>query len=286
MFARHARIALATLGLATMAAPAAVAQESIGDARVIQRDVAGSLGDNHRRVSQGDQVFADEVITTSVASLAQLELVDLTSMSIGPSAQVKLDRFVYRKAGKPTMVINVARGAFRFVSAPGDHKSYEVRTPTATIGVRGTRFDVLSTQGRTDVVLHDGAIDLCRAGSGNCRRLHPGQTSTITPKVFTRPAPFTPDKWSFEKTLAAAGLSVGKAAAASRASTSSGDSASRLASSAPAPSSPSPDPGPPSTDDGRGLGGNVGGGPRNRAVGGSTGGDGGGRDVNGGGISR
>lgn len=296
MCLRGSRFVAALCLVCGLAAPGARAQDAIGGARVVERDVAGSLGDVHRRVSKGDDVFQDEVITTSVESLAQLELIDLTNLSIGPSAQVKLDRFVFDRGGKRTMVIAVARGAFRFVSASGDHKEYMVKTPTATIGVRGTRFDVLATAGRTDVILHQGAIDLCNAAGSACRRMSPGHSATVTPTRMTRPRPATPQTWSFEKTLQAAGLSEAALAATpaapslAAAPSGTGGSGSNTVQSQPAPSNSQPSaPGTGSGGGGRGLGGNVGGGPRGGvggglrgSTGGPAGGDGGGRDVNGG----
>jgi outer membrane immunogenic protein len=301
MCLRRSRLLPALCVLCALAASGARAQDAIGGARVVERDVAGSLGDVHRRVSTGDDVFQDEVITTSVASLAQLELVDLTSLSIGPSAQVKLDRFVFDR-GKKTMVIAVARGAFRFVSASGDHKNYMVKTPTATIGVRGTRFDVLATTGRTDVFLHQGAIDLCNAAASRCRRMSPGHGATVTPTRLTPPQPATPETWTFETTLQAAGLSASALssspapapqalAAGPRDSGGAGPGAggmnmTRMTASAQPPSTPGPGA---VGGGGRGLGGDVGGGPRNQIGGGSRGaaggpsnGNSGGRDVNGG----
>src|SRR5690606_1727955 len=40
------------------------------------------------------------------------------------------------------VVLNATRGAFRFVSGSQQSRSYQVRTPVATIGVRGTIFDI------------------------------------------------------------------------------------------------------------------------------------------------
>jgi hypothetical protein len=288
MCLRRSRLVAALCLLCGLASPGARAQDAIGGARVVERDVAGSLGDVHRRVNKGDDVFQDEVITTSVESLAQIDLVDLTNLSIGPSAQVKLDRFVFDRGGKKTMVIAVARGAFRFVSAAGDHKNYMVKTPTATIGVRGTRFDVLATAGRTDVILHQGAIDLCNAAGSACRRMSPGHSATVTTTRMTRPRPATPQTWSFEKTLQAAGLSeaalAATPAAPTLASVPNGNGGSGSGGSQTQPTGTSQQPSSPGTGSdggGRGLGGNVGGGPRG-ANGGPSSGDGGGRDVNGG----
>jgi hypothetical protein len=79
---------------------------------------------------------------------------DRTKLSVGASAQVKLDRFVYDVSGSPrTVVLTAAKGVARFVSGSGPSSAYQVRTPHATIGVRGTVFDVLVQPSRTVVCM-------------------------------------------------------------------------------------------------------------------------------------
>ena len=59
-------------------------------------------------------------------------------------SEVRLDRFVYnpdRSTGQVT--VEASRGVFRFVTGSQDPKSYAIKTPIATIGVRGTEFHLL-----------------------------------------------------------------------------------------------------------------------------------------------
>ncbi len=91
------------------------------------------------RVSLGEQVV------TQANSMLQILLLDRSSFTVGANAQVIIDRFVYDPDRSASAVgASVARGAFRFVSGksikgkPGQTK---VRTPAASIGVRGTIFE-------------------------------------------------------------------------------------------------------------------------------------------------
>ena len=66
-----------------------------------------------------------------------------------PPSEVRLDRFVYnpdRKAGN--VVIEASRGAFRFVSGSQNPSNYTIKTPLATIGVRGAIFRTHAISGR------------------------------------------------------------------------------------------------------------------------------------------
>src|SRR5690606_20387982 len=112
------------------------------------------------RVSLGEQVV------TQANSMLQILLLDRSSFTVGANAQVTIDRFVYDPNRSASAVgASVARGAFRFVSGksvkrqPGQSN---VRTPAASIGIRGTVFE--------GVVGPDAVrIALGEAGAGGVR---------------------------------------------------------------------------------------------------------------------
>ena len=75
--------------------------------------------------------------------------------------------------------VSVARGVFRFISGPaGSGTHYIVKTPHASIAVRGTRFDVRVLAGMTTVVLDEGAVDVCMRGQ--CQAMMPGTSVDVT----------------------------------------------------------------------------------------------------------
>lgn len=193
------KLAISAAALCAVAA-AAHAEQKIGDAEKIEKDVRGALSGRSLQIKAGDGVYADEALTTGAASRAKFVFSDKTSLQMGPSSRVTLDRFVY--TGNSGGTFNAVRGAFRFVSGPG-HKGYEVKTPTATIGVRGTIFGVRATLARTDAVIYSGAIEVCQAGGGQCRTLDkPCTTVTVTAAGVTAPKDVSPKDWSFDKSCA------------------------------------------------------------------------------------
>ncbi|MBU6528712.1 FecR domain-containing protein [Methylocystis sp. MJC1] len=192
------RTAIATTALCALTFPAA-AEETIGSAAAIEKDVQGASSGRSMRLSKGDEVYFDEVLTTGAASRGKFVFADRTDLQMGPSSRVKLDNFVY--AGGAGATFNAAKGAFRFVSAPGEHKPYDVRTPTATIGVRGTNYGVRVTPGRTDAVLYAGAIEVCDSTGAQCRVLDkPCTTVTVTPNHVSEPKKVGKKDWSFDNT--------------------------------------------------------------------------------------
>lgn len=115
------------------------AQGRIGVASVVKNEVSGTVGGQTRVIGRGAQVFQNEVVTTGANSTAQLLFRDQTALTIGADARVILDRFVYDPQSRAgDIVVNIAEGAFRFVSGNARSESYKIKTPSATIGVRGT----------------------------------------------------------------------------------------------------------------------------------------------------
>ena len=115
----------------------ALAEGKIGVAATVQNQVFG----NSQPLTTGSGIFANERIRTGDASAAQLQFIDQTNLSVGPKSEVVLDRFVYNSDhGKGSVVIETGKGVFRFVSGSQDPTSYQIKTPVATIGVRGTMF--------------------------------------------------------------------------------------------------------------------------------------------------
>lgn len=170
---------------ATLVAPgagAALAQDGIGVTATVVRDVTGNAGGRNRALTVGDGVFRDETITTGQRANTQVLFLDETSLNIGPSSSVLLDRFVYAGGGRASEVsVELARGALRFVSGSSRPQSYSIKTPVATIGVRGTILDIFVRARTAVVLLEEGATDVCSqqgcvglARPGTYLLIHPG----------------------------------------------------------------------------------------------------------------
>jgi hypothetical protein len=67
-----------------------------------------------------------------------LGFIDKTSLHVGPSSSVRLDKFVYDpNKGTGSVVIDATKGAFRFSTGSQGKGDYKVKTPYGTLGVRG-----------------------------------------------------------------------------------------------------------------------------------------------------
>lgn len=158
------RIAPRIVALAIgMALPAALAQaaDGIGVTSAAQNHVDGIMNGQTAPLKVGSAVYQNQHVRTGAASTAQLLFRDQTSLSVGPSSEVTLDKFVYdpsRNTGD--MVVSATRGAFRFVSGTQEPHNYQVHTPVATIGVRGTVVDGIVDEHRTTFILGECCADI------------------------------------------------------------------------------------------------------------------------------
>jgi hypothetical protein len=152
-------------GLFALSPIAANAQTAIGNATKVVRQVQGTLANNVRVLKTQDDVVQNEVIKTAADSASELVFRDDTTLTIGPNAEVTLDTFVFDPGPtKGKVIINQTIGTIRFVSGKLAKQVYEIRTPTATIGIRGTVFTVtVAANGATTVSVTQGAVAVTNA---------------------------------------------------------------------------------------------------------------------------
>jgi hypothetical protein len=136
---RRALLALALLLPAPLLAQAVGTNAAIRNQVTMKtaRDPAQRPAVLREAVSLGDQ------IASGAGSQLQVLLRDQSVFTVGANARMTIDKFVYDPArGASDVAASVARGAFRFMSGRSLGRagggSAAVKTPVASIGVRGT----------------------------------------------------------------------------------------------------------------------------------------------------
>ena len=189
----------------------AEAEETIGVAAVVRNQVDQALPTRVIPINIGEHITRDEVVKTGMESAAKLVFSDNTNLSMGPGSAVTLNKFVYSGASSyEKATFQLAKGAFRFTTGASDKRAYEIRTPTATIGVRGTILDIRvdPLTFNTLVLLQEGAADVCivstrrdREKGGNAARCQHltqvGQTATATSTSVSNSGPGGAGGWNF-----------------------------------------------------------------------------------------
>ena len=89
-----------------------------------------------------NKVFKKDIVTTGEKSSSQIKMYDNSIMSIGELAEFQIDNFVFDyDKNDGIMDVKFITGAFRLVSGKVGKRGPDmmvVRTPVATIGIRGT----------------------------------------------------------------------------------------------------------------------------------------------------
>ncbi len=154
---RWAPVLLLLFGLLAMQSSAADAESRIGTATSTRPDAEGVMGAKSQALSPGTELYANETVRTGSVGRADLVLLDNTNLTVGPTSEVLLDKFVYDRTGSSgSVILQATRGAFRFVTGSQDHRAYKVNTPYGSLGVRGTTVEV--------VVKPKGGKKLCPNG--------------------------------------------------------------------------------------------------------------------------
>jgi hypothetical protein len=143
IFERYRRRLVLSL-LASTAIPSfSPALEPSGSAVAVSTTTEASGPGGTRILNAPGDVFQGDTIVTDPGGQAQIQFVDDTRFVVGPNSRVVIDEFVFNPDGTATDVaLNTFKGTFRFISGKSPHDAYEIRTPTMTIGVRGTAIDI------------------------------------------------------------------------------------------------------------------------------------------------
>lgn len=105
-------------------------------------------GDDRTLLTRGSAVKEGDVLTTEKGSYAQIKFSDGAIMTLKPGTQVaiKEHRFSEGEPEKDSSTFSLLKGGLRTVSGligkRGNKDAYKMNTATATIGIRGTVFDV------------------------------------------------------------------------------------------------------------------------------------------------
>lgn len=166
--------AAATTALALVAGPALA--DNVGNVGAVNQSAHGTPpGAAKHSLSVGLGVQRRERIETSPYGSAQIVFNDTSTMTVGRNSAVTVDDFVYSRGGGGQQGVSMAKGVMRFVGGGVSHEGgTRLRTPTASIGVRGgTALVRIGGSCGTLIVHQYGFIDvggqaLTRPGYGVC----------------------------------------------------------------------------------------------------------------------
>ena len=157
-----ARLAAANTPAQFAQAAAGAAEQPIGQVQTITGTVTAIRANGTKvELSEGDPVFQGDILQSGAGGSLGIVLADETTFSMAENGRMVLDEMVYDPSTQEGSIsMSVLQGVFTFVSgqvAKVDPDAMALKTPVATIGIRGTQVGVnLGEDGgqpKLDVVL-------------------------------------------------------------------------------------------------------------------------------------
>ena len=141
-------------------------------------------------LKRGSNVLTGDVIETDAKSKAKILLNDDSVLAIGPKSRVNVSDFVLGATGR-SVRLQVLAGRFKVAIAKlfSGQTDYEIRTPTAVAGVRGTVLwgdtdldAICALDGNIEVRPRAGAAAPAQLSSGECvSQMADGKTVPLKP---------------------------------------------------------------------------------------------------------
>ncbi len=186
MRARSIVARFAAMLLLTWFAPTASAADA-GAVQKITGNVTITSADKiSRKAGDREKIQSGDTVTTDVKSEALIKMADDSSVVLRPNTQFQFTDYKFEKKPTDSSFVTLLRGTARMVTGLIGRRyaaNVRVSTMTATIGIRGTDFEVaVITEDTADAragvydYMHDGATNI-RIASGQSLDVKKEQTA-------------------------------------------------------------------------------------------------------------
>jgi len=116
---------------------------------IMARGEVHAISDNgeSRKLKRRDSIFSHEVIKTGSASRIQIRFIDNALLALKENSELNIKAYVYNEVNEKDnqVLMELVTGGFRTLTGKigkGNKEAYKVDTPVASIGIRGTLYDV------------------------------------------------------------------------------------------------------------------------------------------------
>jgi hypothetical protein len=136
-------------------------------------------------IQQHDDVLSGDTIDTKNGRV-QIGFVDGGKVSLQPDTVYQINQYFFsgEEDGSEYALTSLIKGGLRTISGLIGHKNrdrYQLATPVATIGIRGTEFTVTYVNNKLIMTTNQGSVDVCN--TGGCRNAIAGQSITTSSKT-------------------------------------------------------------------------------------------------------
>ncbi|MDO8989383.1 MAG: FecR family protein [Sideroxyarcus sp.] len=164
-----------------------------------------------RPLNKGAEINAGETISTATGARAQVRFADGGFVSLQPGTQFRVDEFNFQNKtdGQEKGFFSLLKGGFRAVTGiigRANKQTYRVKTSVATIGIRGTGYNMALRDDGLFVNVGEGAISL--TNNAGLLVVAAGGSAFVadlnTPPIPTNLQPYTPPTGLQEPTFTVA----------------------------------------------------------------------------------
>lgn len=142
--------------------PGVVLADPSGKALGVDQDARAQTKAEIKQLTVGADIFIGDRVITDARGLVQIKFSDNTKLVVGPNSALLIEDYLLRDDGSGgKFAINALSGTFRFVTGGAPKDRYLIETPTGTIGVRGTGFDLNVRPDHFSAMLYHGAVVVC-----------------------------------------------------------------------------------------------------------------------------
>lgn len=159
-----------------------------------------------RKLQQTSLIYLKDTLITDANTQAQIVFTDQTLMTFRPNTNFYIDQYEYHAKPKNgsvgTYVMNLIEGGFRTITgliAKNKPSDYQVNTPVATIGVRGTDYAVYIKNGEMYVGYFSGSPCVKNKQGEQC--LDPNVRYVRVPSPQSPPVPVKEQPAVLKETL-------------------------------------------------------------------------------------
>ncbi len=143
-----------------------------------------SPGKEAIKANLGDSLNVGDIIRTKSKSKSEVTFLDGTVLRIAESSRLRVSEFAQQQEQR-TAILNLFRGKIQNIvktlaGASAEKSKYEIHTPTAVCGVRGTQFFAYHQAGVSGAVVTEGTIYAFSANKpGEVRNIGAGQAMVV-----------------------------------------------------------------------------------------------------------
>lgn len=138
-------------------------------------------GREEQPAQPADELVQEEALRTEAESVIQVRFADGSELSVEAESEIVLSDYVFDPNGaSATGTIDLNDGLFHFTSNGAPDQGVKLRTPVATIGVRGTEFLVHVDRGDATIIdILSGEVEAVPHGKGKPVICREGQSILV-----------------------------------------------------------------------------------------------------------